>query len=129
MVAASFVSGLDSNLAGRPLGPPAKAAIAEAKKLPLGRPDTAGLPRTQADAITVAADQASLDSFHLGLGIAALLVAAGGLTGAVGVRNPGRAVSAEECEGGALVGAALDAAGCHEGDLELSDKSQPKLSV
>ncbi len=119
-VAASFVSGLDSNLAGRPLGPPAKAAVAEAKRLPLGRPSTAGLPRAQASAITLAADDASLKSFHLGLGIATVLVAAGGLAGAVGVRNPGRAVSAEECEGGQLVGAALDAAGCHEGDLPLT---------
>ncbi|HEY5261289.1 MAG TPA: DHA2 family efflux MFS transporter permease subunit, partial [Solirubrobacteraceae bacterium] len=108
-VAASFVSGLDSNLAGRPLGAPAKAAVAEAKKLPLGRPNTNGLPQVQARAITVAADEASLKSFHLGLGIAALLVAAGGMAGAIGVRNPRRAVLAEECEGGQLVGAALDA--------------------
>jgi EmrB/QacA subfamily drug resistance transporter len=115
-VAASFVSGLDSNLAGRPLGPSAKAAVAEAKRLPLGRPSTADLPRVQASAITLAADDASLKSFHLGLGIAALLVAAGGIAGVVGVRNPGRAVSAEECEGGQIVGAALDAAGCHQGD-------------
>jgi EmrB/QacA subfamily drug resistance transporter len=119
-VAASFVAGLDSNLAGRPLGPPAKAAVAEAKKLALGRPDTAGLPPPQARAITTAADEASLDSFHLGMGIAALLVAAGGLAGAIGVRNPQRKVRADECEGGQLVGAALDAAGCHEGDLALS---------
>ncbi len=67
-VAASFVSGLDSNLAGRPLGPPAKAAVAEAKRLPLGRPNTSGLPRSQAHAITQAANEASLDSFHLGHG-------------------------------------------------------------
>jgi EmrB/QacA subfamily drug resistance transporter len=119
-VAASFVSGLDSNLASRPLGPPAKAAVEEAKKLALGRPDTSGLLPAQARAITAAADEASLDSFHLGMGIAALLVAAGGLAGAIGVRNPQRAVRAEECEGGQLVGAALDAAGCHEGDLALS---------
>jgi EmrB/QacA subfamily drug resistance transporter len=128
-VAASFVSGLDSNLAGRPLGSPAKAAVAEAKKLPLGRPDTTGLPQAQARAITVAADEASLDSFHLGLGIAAFLVAAGGLVGAIGVRNPRRAVLAEECEGGQLVGAALDAAGCHEGDLALERERQPTLSA
>ncbi len=125
VVAASFVSGLDSNLAGRPLGPPAKAAVAEAKRLPLGRPSTDGLPRVQARAITQAADEASLDSFHLGMGIAAFLVAAGGLAGAIGVRNPRRAVSAEDCEGGQLVGAALDAAGCHEGDLD----PQPTLSA
>jgi EmrB/QacA subfamily drug resistance transporter len=120
VVAASFVSGLDSNLAGRPLGPPAKAAVAEAQKLPLGRPVTTGLPRVQATAITSAADEASLDSFHLGMGIAALLVAAGGLAGAIGVRNPQRAVSAQGCEGGQLVGVALDAAGCHEGELVFS---------
>ena len=124
-VAASFVSGLDSNLAGRPLGPPAKAAVAEAKRLPLGRPNTSGLPRSQAHAITQAANEASLASFHLGMGIAALLVAVGGLAGAIGVRNPRRAVSAEDCEGGQLVGAALDAAGCHEGDLD----PQPTLSA
>jgi EmrB/QacA subfamily drug resistance transporter len=124
-VAASFVSGLDGNLAGRPLGPSAQAAVEQAKKLPLGRPDTSGLPRSQAQAITAAADEASLDSFHLGMGIAALLVAAGGVAGAIGVRNPRRVVSAEECEGGALVGAALDAAGCHEGDLALSGAGAP----
>ncbi|HEV3093990.1 MAG TPA: MFS transporter [Solirubrobacteraceae bacterium] len=128
-VAASFVSGLDANLAGRPLGPPARAAVAEAKKLPLGRPDTAGLLPAQARAVTAAADEASLDAFHLGLGIAALLVAAGGLAGAIGVRNPRRAVLAEECEGGQLVGAALDAAGCHEGDLALSSAGQPSPSA
>jgi EmrB/QacA subfamily drug resistance transporter len=127
-VAASFVSGLDSNLAGRPLGPPAKAAVAEARKLPLGRPNTSGLPAPQGRAITQAADEASLDSFHLGMGIAALLVAAGGMVGAIGVRNPQRAVRAEECEGGQLVGVALDAAGCHEGDVALRE-TQPTLSA
>jgi EmrB/QacA subfamily drug resistance transporter len=115
-VAASFVSGLNSNLEGRRLGPPAQAAVAQAKKLPLGRPDTSGLPRAQARAIGLAAEEASLHSFHLGLAIAALLVAAGGVAGAIGVRNPSRDVRAEECEGGALVGSSLDAAGCHQGD-------------
>jgi hypothetical protein len=103
--------------------------VAEAKKLPLGRPDTAGLLPAQARAVTAAADEASLDAFHLGLGIAALLVAAGGLAGAIGVRNPRRAVLAQECEGGQLVGAALDAAGCHEGDLALSGAGQTSQSA
>ncbi|MFI5009576.1 MAG: DHA2 family efflux MFS transporter permease subunit [Solirubrobacterales bacterium] len=113
-IAASFVAHLDSNLEGRPLGPRAQVTVSEAKKLPLGLPDTAGLPPRQARAVTAAAENASLESFHLGMGIAALLVAAGGVVGAVGVRNPRRVVLAEECEGGALVGASLDAAGCHE---------------
>jgi EmrB/QacA subfamily drug resistance transporter len=129
VVAASFVSGLNGDLASRPLGPPARAAVTEAKKLPLGRPDTSGLPALQARVVNAAADEASLDAFHLGIGIAALLVAAGGIAGAVGVRNPQRSVLAEECEGGALVGAALDAAGCHEGDLDLDADAQPTLSA
>jgi EmrB/QacA subfamily drug resistance transporter len=128
-VAASFVSGLDANLAGHPLGPRADAAVAEAKKLPLGRPNTKGLPPVQASAVTAAADEASLEAFHLGLGIAALLVAGGGLAGAIGVRNPRRAVLAQECEGGQLVGAALDAAGCHEGDPALGMAAQPTASA
>jgi len=114
-IAASFVAHLDSGLAGKPLGPRAQVAVREAKKLPLGLPDTSGVPPVQAHAVTAAAGQASLDSFHLGMAIAALLVAAGGVAGAVGVRNPERVVLAEECEGGQLVGAALDAAGCQEG--------------
>ncbi|HXP98947.1 MAG TPA: DHA2 family efflux MFS transporter permease subunit [Solirubrobacteraceae bacterium] len=113
-VAASFVSGLNANLAARPLGPRAQTVVAEARKLPLGRPDTSRLPPAQARAIATAADEASLHSFHLGLAIAAALVAAGGIAGSLGVRNPRRVVLAEECEGGALVGAALDAAGCQE---------------
>jgi hypothetical protein len=113
-VASSFVSGLNTNLAARPLGPRAQAVVAEARKLPLGRPDTSGLPPAQARAIATAADEASLHSFHLGLAIAAALVAAGGIAGSLGVRNPRRVVLAEECEGGQLVGAALDAAGCQE---------------
>jgi EmrB/QacA subfamily drug resistance transporter len=115
-VAAAFVSHLDAQLAGRPLGPPARAAVAEAKKLPLGEPDTAGLLPAQARAVSGAAREASLASFHLGMGIAALLVALGGLAGAVGVRNPRRVVHAQECEGGQLVAVPLDAAGCHEGE-------------
>jgi MFS family permease len=113
-VAASFAASLDSNLAGRPLGPRALLAVREAKRLPLGKPDVHGLPPRQAHAVSTAAEQASVDSFHLGLGVAALLVALGGITGLIGIRNPRRVVLAEECEGGALVGAALDAAGCHD---------------
>jgi hypothetical protein len=49
------------------------------------------------------------------MGVAALLVALGGVAGVIGVRNPRRVVLAENCEGGALVGASLDAAHCaHE---------------
>ena len=62
--------------------------------------------------ITAAAENASLSSFHLGLGIAAVLVAAGGITAAIGITNPRRVVRAETCEGGQIVAAPLDAADC-----------------
>ena len=49
--------------------------------------------------------QASLHAFHQSVLIAAVLVAAGGLVGVIGVRNPTREIPAEECAGGQLVGA------------------------
>jgi hypothetical protein len=37
----------------------------------------------------------------------------GGLIGGAGIRNPRRVVQAEQCSGGQLAGAPLDAAGLH----------------
>jgi hypothetical protein len=115
VVAASFASSLDSRLAARPLGAPARAAIADVKRQPLGRPSTAGLPPAEGRALSAAAGAASVRSFHIGLGIAAALVALGGILGGFGIRNPRRRVVAEHCSGGQLAGAARDAAGCPEG--------------
>jgi EmrB/QacA subfamily drug resistance transporter len=103
-VAASFASTLDRRLAHVPLGPAGRAAVEQAKKLPLGLPEAHGLPAAQAHALRVAAEQASVDSFHLGLAIAAILLAIGGIAGALGIRNPLGAVRAEECSRGQLVG-------------------------
>jgi len=103
-VASAFTSSLESRLAGTRLGPAARAALAAAKRLPLGRADVRGLPAAQAHALSRAAEQASLHSFHLGVAIAAVLVAAGGLVGVAGIRNPQVDVCAEECAGGQLVG-------------------------
>jgi EmrB/QacA subfamily drug resistance transporter len=109
VVAASFSSSLSSHLSGMALDGPARAAVQQAKRLPLGRPDVHALPAAQAHAVTVAAEDASLRSFHIGLGVAAALVAIGGLAGAAGIRNPRRIVRAEACPGGQLVGASPDA--------------------
>jgi EmrB/QacA subfamily drug resistance transporter len=105
-IASSFVSSIDAHLAGTQLGTAAQAAVREAKRLPLGRPALhAGIPARQAHAITAAAEAASLHAFHLGMAIAAALVALGGLVGAIWIRNPRRAhVKASECAGGQLVG-------------------------
>ena len=66
-IAASFARRSTAAWRARRSGPPARAAVREAKRLPLGRPDVHGLPRRQARALTSAAEQASLHSFHLGM--------------------------------------------------------------
>ena len=121
VVAVQFGASVDRHLAGVPLSPPARAAVAQAKRLTLGRPSVAGLPPRQARAVISAANHASLESFQVGIGIAGGLVLLGGLIGAVGIQNPRRAVSAEECPGGQLVGASLDAAGLHEVPIPLAE--------
>jgi EmrB/QacA subfamily drug resistance transporter len=103
-VASSFGARLDSQLAGVQLGAAGRAAVAAAKRLPLGRPDVHGLAPAQARALSRAAEAASLHSFHLGLAIAAALVAIGGMVGVLGIRNPRSDVRATDCAGGQLVG-------------------------
>jgi EmrB/QacA subfamily drug resistance transporter len=120
-VAGSFASTLDGRLRGVVLGPVARAAIAQAKRQPLGRPDVSALGPRQAHALTSAAEQASLHSFHLGVAIAAGLVATGGVAGALGIRNVRGRVPARECPGGQLVGAG----GAVDGPEQATGAAQP----
>jgi EmrB/QacA subfamily drug resistance transporter len=109
-VAASFSSALDSRLAGANLSAAGHATAAQARRLALGVPNTAHLPRGEAATIETAAREASVSAFHLAMGVAAALVAAGGLAGAIGIRNVKPCVRAAGCEGGALVGASEEVA-------------------
>jgi hypothetical protein len=52
-----------------------------------------------------AANTESVRAFHQVVVICAVLVAAGGVAGALGIVNPRRTVEAERCPGGQLVGA------------------------
>ena len=118
IVAASFSSTL-SRLAGSGLAPSGRAVLAQAKRLPLGRPDVHGLPAGQAHALARAAEEASLHSFHLGMAIAAALVAVGGVVGVAGIRNPSKLVHAASCPAGQLIGASSELAQPpHGGGLE-----------
>ncbi len=105
VIAAAFSSSLLSHLRGVSLGSGGQAVLAEAKRLPLGFPKTSSLPHATANAMHAAAEAASVHAFHLGMGVAAALVAAGGAAGLAFIRNPARGqVLAEECAGGQLVG-------------------------
>jgi hypothetical protein len=88
VVAASFSSELDKRLDKASLGSAARAEVHAAKRLPIGLPPVAGLPTDQARTLTHAAEDASLASFHLAMGIAAVLAAVGGIAGFAGIRNP-----------------------------------------
>jgi EmrB/QacA subfamily drug resistance transporter len=113
-IASSFASSMNSRLSGVVLGGAARAAVKEAKRLPLGLPSLHGMPSAQAHAIRAAAEGASLHSFRLGMAIAAGLVALGGIVGGLGIRNPRRAhgeIHAQSCAGGQLVGASSELGG------------------
>jgi len=54
--------------------------------------------------LTASAPGVSTSAFHLGIGIAGLLMIAGGIVAAVGIENPGRAVEAIPTRGAAQAG-------------------------
>ncbi|MGH2865392.1 MAG: DHA2 family efflux MFS transporter permease subunit [Solirubrobacteraceae bacterium] len=86
-VSASFAGGLERRLVVARLDAGARSALAQARKLPLGRPSLRGLPVAQAHAVSAASEAASLQAFHLAMAVAAVLVAVGGLVGVAGIRN------------------------------------------
>jgi EmrB/QacA subfamily drug resistance transporter len=106
VVAAQASSALDSALSGQRLDARAAAAVAQARRATLARVDPAAAGARAARAV----EHASVEAFHLGIGIAAGLVAAGGVLGLAGIRNPRRAVRCAECAGGQLAGQPREAA-------------------
>jgi EmrB/QacA subfamily drug resistance transporter len=88
IVAAHFASTLHERLRTVALDGRARAAVTAAERLVLGHPSVNGVPRGQGAAIVRAANAASLSSFHLGVVIAAALLALGSLIGFAAVRNP-----------------------------------------
>jgi hypothetical protein len=85
VVAAQFSAELDRRLDGR-----TTPAIEQARRETLAR--VAGAPEVEA---------ASVHAFHVGMGVAAGLVALGGVLGLAGIRNPRRQVSCADCAEGA----------------------------
>jgi len=110
VVAAQFTSSLDRSVDVRALSPGGQAALRQAQTQTLAKVVPRGLPAAEQQAIANATEDASVAAFHLGLGIAAVLVAGGGVLGLVGIANPKRYVCAAECAGGQLAGAPREAA-------------------
>ena len=97
VVAASFDAKLDSKLGARARSDPAiAAAVEKAKDQPLAVVESPPVVRE-------ATEDASVEVFHIGMGISALLVFGGGLLGFL-IRNPRRKVKACDCPGGQLAG-------------------------
>ncbi len=104
VISAYFGASLDSNLGSAPLGPRATHAVSDAKHQPLAVPGTAKLPPRQATRVASASTDASTSAFHLGIGIAGILMIVGGTVSGFGIENPRRHREAIPTRGAAPAG-------------------------
>jgi EmrB/QacA subfamily drug resistance transporter len=126
LVAAQFGTALDQRLAGRSLSAAAREAVQESRARPLARVDPRSLPPAERRVVAEAVEDASIGAFRMAMGVGALLVALGGVLGAIGIRDPRRrAVSARDCAGGQLAGVPKEAAGCEPPGDALPTLSLP----
>jgi EmrB/QacA subfamily drug resistance transporter len=107
-MASTFTGGLDERVAAAELSPRGAEVVAGAGGNPLIEPEVTGLAPTEAAAITAAAEEASVESFRLAIGVTAGLVAIAGLLG-LAIRNPLRPVASSDCPGGQIAGQPKDA--------------------
>jgi EmrB/QacA subfamily drug resistance transporter len=110
IVAAQFGSKLDEELGATARTPGVAAAVEEAKTQPLAAVPAEDVPPQVRDRVVEAGREASVTAFHVGVGIAAILVALGGVLGLIGIVNPRRQVAARDCPGGQLVGVSHEGA-------------------
>jgi EmrB/QacA subfamily drug resistance transporter len=109
IVASSFSSRLDHNLAGHRLSPRAAAVVASDRTRALVV-TVNRVPVSERSEVHAALVNASVYAFRIGLGIGAGLVVLGGIVALIGIENPRRTVPCADCPGGALQGATVDVA-------------------
>ena len=110
LISSSFADSLREDLGPAANRPSVSRAIDRAAEQPLTRVVATGAPPRVRTELEQASLDASIDAFHMAIGIATTLVALGGLLGLAGIVNPRREVKACDCPGGQLVGATVEAA-------------------
>jgi hypothetical protein len=104
LVAGQYGARLDDALGDLRARPEVAAAVKVLRDRPFAVERPAGVDPAVADQVARAQAEASVESFHFGVGIAVVLVSLGGVLGFAGIRNPRRAVAASGCPGGQFVG-------------------------
>jgi hypothetical protein len=127
VISAHFGSALDDHLGAAPLSPRASSAVSEAKEKPLAVPQTGHLTAAEATRVETAADAASTSSFHLGIGIAGVLMVLGGAVAGAGIVNPKRRVEAVPSRGSAQAGECGHSADCDCGEVEEASEETSAL--
>ena len=110
LISSSFADSLREDLGPVASRPAVRRAIEDAEEQPLARVTATDAPPGARARLEGAPRDASIEAFHTAIGIAAVLVALGGLLGLAGIVNPRREVKACDCPGGQLVGATAEAA-------------------
>ena len=110
VIGGQFAAALERDADTASLSAAGRSVVDEAMATPFLEPPVEDLPAPEQDVITDAARSASVDSLRLAMGMAAGLVIAAGVLGALGIRNPRRRVPARDCAGGQLAGQPRDAA-------------------
>ncbi len=108
-MAAQYGSRLEEALGEVADQPAVRSALPRLDDRPFEIERPPGLDPETADAVVRAQEEASVESFHFGVGVAIVLVGLGGVLGFAGIRNPRRVVAAERCPGGQFVGVPEDA--------------------
>jgi EmrB/QacA subfamily drug resistance transporter len=122
MVAAQYGDRLEQALGDAATQPAVAAQIATLRDRPFTvDANTAVMRAAQADA--------SVESFHFGVMVAAMLVGLGGVLGLAGIRNPRREVAAEGCAGGQFAGVPQDASRQSPCDWGREAQELPVLTV
>jgi EmrB/QacA subfamily drug resistance transporter len=101
VVAGTFRSRLDGDLAHRALSPQARAAVVPLRNKPLVT-NAGGVPQPERPVVHAALVNSSVYAFRIGMGISGALAVVGGLIALVGIENPRRRVPCVECPAGAF---------------------------